>query len=180
MSNIEELIPGTWNIDPAHSSVGFTARHLMISKVRGQFGKFSGTIEVPDDRLGAKVDATVDVTSITTGDEARDGHLRGPDFFEVDQYPTFSFVSTGLTRRGDDFALAGDLSIKGITKPVTFALDFDGVGKDPWGNTKAGFSAETEINRKDWGLEWNVALEAGGVLVGDKVKLHLDIQAVKA
>src|SRR4030095_14628476 len=121
-----------------------------------------------------------DTKSVTTGDESRDGHLRSADFFDVDNYPELSFVSTGIEQNDDDFRLTGLLTVKEITKPVVFDLEFDGVSTDPWGNQKAGFSAETEINRKDFGLEWNVALEAGGVLVGDKVKIQLDIQAAKA
>ena len=180
MAKITELTPGTWNVDPAHSAIGFSARHLMISKVRGHFASFGGEITVSDDPLASQVHAVAETASVTTGDDARDGHLKSPDFFDVEHYPTLSFVSTGIEQDGDDFRLAGLLTVKDITKPVVFSLEFDGVSTDPWGNTKAGFSAETEINRKDFGLEWNVALEAGGVLVGDKVKIQLDIEAVKA
>ena len=180
MAKISELTPGTWNVDQAHSAISFSARHLMISKVRGRFESFSGTITVAEDPLHSSVNAVADTKSVTTGDESRDVHLRSADFFDVDAYPELSFVSTGIEQDGDDFRLAGLLTVKDITKPVVFDLEFDGVSTDPWGNTKAGFSAVTEINRKDFGLEWNVALEAGGVLVGDKVKIQLDIQAVKA
>jgi polyisoprenoid-binding protein YceI len=180
MAKISDLTPGTWNVDQAHSAISFSARHLMISKVRGRFESFSGTITVAEDPLHSSVNAVADTKSVTTGDESRDVHLRSADFFDVDSYPELSFVSTGIEQDGDDFRLAGLLTVKDITKPVVFDLEFDGVSTDPWGNTKAGFSAETEINRKDFGLEWNVALEAGGVLVGDKVKIQLDIQAVKA
>ena len=180
MAKIAELTPGTWNVDQSHSAVTFSARHLMISKVRGRFESFSGTITVGEDPLHSSVQAVVDTKSVTTGDESRDGHLKSADFFDVDNYPELSFVSTSLEQDGDDFRLAGLLTVKDVTRPVVFALEFEGVSTDPWGNTKAGFSAEAEINRKDFGLEWNVALEAGGVLVGDKVKIQLDIQAVKA
>jgi polyisoprenoid-binding protein YceI len=181
MSDLSALTPGTWNVDPAHSTVGFVARHLMITKVRGRFTDFSGVIEVAGDPLQSTVRADVDLASVTTGDEGRDAHLRSADFFDTDGggSPTMSFVSTGLKEDDGDYVLFGDLTVNGVTRQVEFALEFDGVNTDPWGNTKAAFSAETEINRKDFGLEWNVALETGGVLVGDKVKVQLDIQAVK-
>lgn len=168
---------GTWVIDPSHSEVGFTARHLMVSKVRGSFDKFSGTLTVADDFTASKVEATIDAASVNTRDENRDNHLRTNEFFGVEEHPTWNFVSTGLTSKGSDYALAGDLTIKGVTKPVTLNLEVLGVNKDPWGNTKAGFSASTKINRKDFGVEWNAPLEAGGFLVGDDVTLNLEIQA---
>jgi polyisoprenoid-binding protein YceI len=178
-SKLDQLTPGTWTIDPSHSSVGFVARHLMVTKVRGRFASFSGTATIADDPLQSSVEASVDLASVTTGDDGRDGHLKSGDFFDVEQFPTMSFRSTGIEADGGDYLLRGDLTIKGVTKPVTFELEFDGAGTDPWGNLKAGFTAETEINRKDWGLEWNVALEAGGVLVSEKVKIQLDIQLAK-
>jgi polyisoprenoid-binding protein YceI len=174
------LAAGTWTVDPSHSAVSFVARHLMVSKVRGNFASFAGSITIDENPVASKVEATVDVASITTGDAGRDGHLQSADFFAVEQFPTWSLVSTSITPQGDDYLLNTDLTIKGVTKPVTFALEFEGVATDPWGNTKAGFTAETEISRKEFGLEWNVALETGGVLVGDKVKIQLDIQAVQA
>jgi len=174
------LATGTWNVDPSHSTVGFVARHLMVSKVRGSFASFSGSITVAEQLLDSSVQATVELASISTGDEGRDGHLRGADFFDVEQYPAMTLVSTGLRQRGADYVLTADLTIKGVTRSVDFDLEFTGVATDPWGNTKAGFEATAEINRKDFGLEWNVALETGGVLVGEKVKINLDIQAVKA
>lgn len=176
----QALTPGTWNVDPSHSSVAFVARHLMVSKVRGAFAGFSGTLTIADDPLASKVEATVDASTVDTGDANRDGHLASPDFFDVAQYPTWNLVSTSIVPAGDDYRLTADLTVKGVTRSVVFDLEFEGVAVDPWGNTKAGFTASTEISRKDFGLEWNVALEAGGVLVGDKVKIQLDIQAVKA
>ncbi len=152
----------------------------MVSKVRGRFATFTGTLTIADDPLASKVEATVDIASITTGDDGRDGHLKSADFFDAENFPTMTFVSTGIDKDGSDYVLHTDLTIKGVTKPVDFELEFDGVSGDPWGSTRAGFSAETEVNRKDWGLEWNVALETGGVLVGEKVKIQLDIEAVKA
>jgi polyisoprenoid-binding protein YceI len=182
MTDFSALTPGTWNVDPAHSSVAFVARHLMISKVRGRFTDFSGTLEIATDPLQSSVEATVNLASVTTGDETRDAHLRSPDFFDVDGdgSPTMAFVSTGLKEDDGEYLLFGDLTVKGVTRQVEFALEFDGVSADPWGGIRAGFSAATEINRKDFGLGFNMALETGGVLVGEKVKVELDIQAVKA
>jgi polyisoprenoid-binding protein YceI len=184
MTDLSALTPGTWNVDPVHSTVGFVARHLMISKVRGRFTDFSGTIEVAPDPLQSRLEASVNLASVDTGDEGRDAHLRTADFFDLDGggSPTMTFASTGIKVEDDDgdYVLFGDLTINGVTRQVEFALEFEGVNGDPWGGTRAGFSAETEINRKDFGLAWNVALETGGVLVGDKVKVHLEIQAVKA
>ena len=180
MADLNSLTPGTWNVDPSHSGLNFTVKHLMVSKVRGRFASFSGTLNIAADPLQSSVTAQADVASVTTGDTGRDEHLRSGDFFEAEKFPTISFVSTKIEADGDDFVLYADLTIKGITKNVKFELEFDGVGNDPWGNTKAGFSAEAEINRKDFGLEWNAALETGGVLVGEKVKIQLDIQASKA
>jgi polyisoprenoid-binding protein YceI len=182
MTDLTALTPGTWTIDAAHSTVGFVARHLMITKVRGRFTTFSGSLEIAPDPLLSHVEATVDLTSIDTGDAGRDAHLRGADFFDVgDGTPaSMTFVSTGIKEEDGEYTLHGDLTIKDVTRSVDFALEFDGVNTDPWGNTKVAFSAEGEINRKDFGIEWNVALEGGGVLVGDKVKVQLDIQAVKA
>ena len=179
-ARLSDLTPGVWNVDPTHSTVGFVARHLMVTKVRGRFTSFSGTVTIADDPLRSKVDASVDLASVTTGDENRDGHLKSADFFNVEANPTMTFVSTSLEPRGEKFELTGDLTIGGITKPVAFELEFDGVNVDPWGNTKAGFNAVAEINRKEWGLAWNVALETGGMLVGDKVKIELEIQAARA
>ncbi|HEX9259697.1 MAG TPA: YceI family protein [Acidimicrobiales bacterium] len=180
MATFAELTPGTWNIDTSHSRVGFVARHLMIAKVRGSFTSFSGAIEVAENRLESTVSATIDLASVSTGDEGRDAHLRSADFLDVESYPTMTFNSTGLKDEGGQLTLFGDLTIKGVTRSVDLELEFDGVGKDPWGGTRAAFTATTEVNRKDWGLEWNVALETGGVLVGEKVKIQLDIEAVKA
>lgn len=180
MSSLSDLTPGVWNVDAAHSSVGFIARHLMVTKVRGRFTAVTGTLTIAEDPLQSSVEATAEIGSISTGDEGRDGHLKSPDFFDAETYPTMHFVSTGIDKDGSDYVLHGDLTIKNVTKPVDFELEFEGVSPDPWGGTRAGFSAETEVSRKDWGLEWNMALETGGFVVGDKVKIQLDVQAVKA
>ena len=180
MSAIEELSPGTWNIDGSHSTVGFTARHLMITKVRGRFGAVEGAITIGEDRLTSSVSATVQMASIDTGDAGRDEHVRGADFFDVENFPTMTFTSTGVRGDGAEYYLTGDLTIKGITKTVEFDVEFDGVSGDPWGGTRVGFTAEAEINRKDWGIDFNMALDTGGVMVSDKIKVQLDIEAVKA
>jgi polyisoprenoid-binding protein YceI len=174
MSNLSELTPGTWTVDPSHSAVGFVALHLMITKVRGRFTDFSGSIGSPP---AVAPDRHGEPGVVDTG--RRDG-TSAPRPLRHRGRRRDVFSGTGVKQKGDHFALVGDLTIAGVTHPVEFDLEFDGVSTDPWGNTKAGFTAGTEISRKEWGLEWNVALETGGVLVGDKVKIELDIQAVRA
>ncbi len=179
MADLSKLTPGTWTVDASHSTIGFVARHLVVAKTRGRFGTFEGTITIAEDPLQSRVEASADTTSVNTNDDNRDNHLRTGDFFEAETYPKMTFVSTSIEPDGSDYKLNGDLTIKGVTKPVTFDLEFEGVVDDPWGHTKAGFTAETEINRKDWGLDYNAVLEAGGVLIGEKVKLTLEIEALK-
>lgn len=175
-----QLAAGTWTVDPSHSSVGFAVRHLMVTKVRGTFETFNGTLTVAENPLDSRVEAVVELASVKTGDAARDTHLLSSDFFGVEEFPTMTLRSTSLRPDGSDYVLVADLTIKGITHSVEFALTFDGTATDPWGNAKAGFSAEAEINRRDWGMEFNMALDTGGVMVGEKVKIQLDIQAAKA
>ena len=172
----------TWTFDLSHSSVSFSVRHLMIAKVRGQFAVWGGSLEIDDaDITKSKIDVTIDATTIATQDEKRDAHLRSADFFDVETYPKLTFVSTRIEKLADDeLAVHGDLTIHGVTKPVKLAVELNGQAQDPWGGTRAGFSAKTTINRKDFGLNWNAALEAGGVLVGEKVEIALEIQAIKA
>ena len=174
------LTAGTWTIDPSHTSVTFAARHLMVSKVRGRFSGVSGVITIADDASLSSVEATIDMATISTDDDQRDGHLRSGDFLDVENHPTMTFVSTAVRADGTDYVLVGDLTIKGVTKSVELELEFEGVEGDPWGGTRVGFSAEGEINRKDFGMEWNVVLETGGLLVGEKVKITLDVEAVKS
>jgi polyisoprenoid-binding protein YceI len=175
MSNLSDLKPGIWNVDASHSEVGFTARHLMVSKVRGQFKDFAAVVTVAQPFEHSSVEATVQLASIDTNSADRDTHLKSADFFDVENNPTMTFKSTKIT----DNTLLGLLTIKGTTKPVSFNLEFGGVSADPWGGTRAGFEATTEINRKDFDLSWNVAVEGGGVLVGEKVKITLDVQLVQ-
>ncbi|XVX21017.1 YceI family protein [Actinomycetota bacterium] len=176
MTTLTNLTPGTWTIDQTHSSLGFTAKHMMVSKVRGTFDDFAGTVTVAEQLADSTADVTIQMASVNTNQADRDAHLRGEDFFDVEQFPTMTFRGTSF----DGETLRGDLTIKGVTKPVELDVDFGGVGTDPYGNTKAGFEAETEINRKDFGLTWNVAMETGGVLVSEKIKIVLDVQLVKA
>jgi polyisoprenoid-binding protein YceI len=176
MSTLSDLKPGIWNVDASHSEVGFIARHLMVSKVRGQFKDFGAVVTVAQPFEQSTVEATVQMASIDTNSADRDTHVKSADFFDVDNNPTMTFTSTKVT----DESLEGLLTIKGVTKAVSFDLDFGGVSADPWGGIRAGFEATTEINRKDFNLSWNVAIEGGGVLVGEKVKIILDVQLVQA
>ncbi len=171
----------TYNIDPAHSEITFKVKHLMITNVTGRFKKFSGKMESEqDDFTDAKIEFEADIDSIDTNNEQRDGHLRTGDFLDAAKYPKLTFTSTSLTKESDGiYKLNGDLSIHGVTKPVTMSAELAGVNKDPWGQTKVGFELTGSIHRKDFGMEYNAALETGGVLVGDEVKLQLDVQLVK-
>ncbi|GAA1842999.1 YceI family protein [Microbacterium koreense] len=167
---------GTWVLDPSHSEVQFSVRHMMISKVRGTFDVKEATIVAPENPLEARLTAHVDAASLSTKDDGRDQHLRSGDFFDVENHPTIDFVSTGVRVDGGEFLVDGDLTIRGTTKPVTFEVDFGGFGSDPWGNYKAGATAKAVIDREDFGLTWNAALETGGVLVGKDVTITLDLQ----
>jgi len=170
------------SIDNAHSQVGFAVKHLMISTVRGRFGSVSGTVEFPEGAFeDARADVTIDAASIDTREEKRDAHLRSADFFDVEKFPTLTFKSRRVQAiNGDTFQLLGDLTIKGITREVALDVEVDGFQKDPWGGQRAGFSATTSVNRKDFGLTWNQALETGGLLVGDEIKISLDVQLLQA
>ncbi len=174
-----ESLTGTWVIDPSHSEAGFTTRHAGIAKVRGSVAITEGTIVIGDDLTTSSVTAVLDPATIDTRDANRDGHLRSADFFDTESFPTWTFVSTSVAAKGGDYVVTGDLTIHGVTKTVELGLEFNGTATDPFGNVRAGFSASTEISRKDFGLTWNVALEAGGVLVSDNIKLSLEVQAVK-
>ena len=173
----------TWKIDPAHSSAEFKVKHMMISNVKGSFSGLSGSLteNAADPQLSA-VEASIPVSTINTGDAQRDGHLKSAEFFDAEKYPTLDFKSSKVVKKGaEEFEVTGDLTIRGATKPVTFKVEGPSApGKDPWGNTRIGLSATTKVNRKDFGLAWNAALETGGFLVGDDVHITLDVQFIKA
>ena len=171
-----------WAIDPTHSSVDFSIKHMMIANVKGTFNSFDAQIEAnPEDLTSASIEFKVDLSSIDTRNVDRDNHLRSADFFDVENNPTMTFNATSIVSNGDgEYDVTGDLSLHGVTQKETFTVTYEGSGKDPWGNEKAGFTVEGAIKRSDYGLTWNSALETGGVLVGDKVKISLDIQAAKA
>jgi polyisoprenoid-binding protein YceI len=171
---------GTWTIDPVHSDVSFSVRHMMLSKVRGRFTRFSGEIVTAADPLASSVTAEIDLSSVDTGNEQRDDHIRSADFFEVDSHPTMTFRSTGLRPHGDDFVLSGELALHGVTRPVELALEVHGFVRDPWGGTRVGFSATGQVNRKDFGISIDLPMDGGGVVVGDKIQLSLEVEAVLA
>ena len=178
---IPDYVTGTWAIDSVHSEVSFVVRHMMVSKVRGRFDAFDGTFTTAADPLQSTVTATVDLSSVNTGNETRDNHIRSEDFFHIEKHPAMTFRSTGLRPEGGNFLLDGDLTLHGVTKQVTFSVDGPSApGKDPWGNTRIGLSATTKINRKDFGLNWNAALEAGGILVGEDVHITVEAEFTKA
>ena len=171
----------SWQIDSSHSHINFTARHMMISKVRGSFESFSGTVNFNEENpVNSTVEIAVDRSSINTRDAQRDGHLKSPDFFDVESHPTMRFVSTRVEQIDENNGrLIGDLTIKGVTHEVALDVEYAGVAKSPWGTQSAGFSATGSLNRKDWGLNWNQALETGGVLVGEKISIEIELELVK-
>ncbi len=171
----------TWQIDPAHSNASFSIRHMMISNVRGEFGKVTGSVNWDEAEVTkSTAEATIDTTTINTHESKRDEHLKSPDFFDVAKYPTITFKSTSVKKVGADrLTIAGDLTIHGVTKPVTLEATYTNEMKDPYGNTRRGASARTKLNRKDFGLKWNQTLEGGGLLVGDEVDITLDLELIK-
>jgi polyisoprenoid-binding protein YceI len=175
-STIPGLVAGTYAIDPAHSEIGFTVRHLM-TKVRGTFKEYAGEIVVKDSLEESAANVTVELSSVDTRSEQRDGHLRSGDFFDVEKSPKMTFASTALVPNGDDYTLVGELTIKDVSKPIELAVEFLGVEQNAYGQTIIGFEATASISRKDWGIDFNVPLEGGKLLVGDKVDIHLDVQA---
>ncbi len=170
-----------WAVDNSHSSIEFVVKHMMISNVRGSFHTYQAEVVADaSDLTTAKIDFTIDVASIDTRDEQRNGHLCSADFFDVETYPQITFKSTQVNRKRDgEYDLTGNLTMHGVTKPLVFQVTFEGEGKDPWGNERAGFSAQATLNRKDYGLEWNAMLETGGVLVGEQVKITIQLEAIK-
>lgn len=175
--NLMEAVKTTWNIDTAHSELLFKVRHMVISTVTGKFNNFSATVKSEsEDFDGADIIMEADVASISTNNTDRDNHLKSDDFFNAEKFPKLRFTNGKLNRKGEDYTLTGELTIRDVTRKVTFDASFNGMGKDPWGNTKAGFELSGKINRTDFGLNWNAALEAGGVLVSEEVKLSANIQ----
>jgi polyisoprenoid-binding protein YceI len=182
-ANAPKATPTSWNLDPAHSATEFKVKHMMISNVKGYFTGLSGTVLLDEGQIeNSRVEVTIDASTIDTRDAQRDAHLKSPDFFDVEKFPTLSFRSTSVKRTGDgELAVAGDLTIRGVTRPVVLNVEGPTTpASDPWGKTRVGISATAKINRKDFGLTWNAALEAGGVLVGDQVAIAIDAQFVKA
>ncbi|MGD2060526.1 MAG: YceI family protein [Acidimicrobiia bacterium] len=174
-----EIEPGLWTIDPAHTRVGFQAKHLMVTKVRGTFESYEAKIEVAEDLTESKIEVAFDAASISTGAGDRDDHLRSGDFLDVDNHPTVTFVSTNIEREGDGWKITGDLTIRDVTHPVTFEAVYEGSVVDPWGNDHVAFSASGRLNREDWGLTWNAALEGGGWLVSREIGLEFEGQLVR-
>jgi polyisoprenoid-binding protein YceI len=179
-TGIPGYVAGTWNIDPVHSEVGFSVRHMMVSKVRGRFNTFSGQLVTGEDPLHSSVTAEIDLASIITGNEQRDAHIRSADFFEVETYPTMTYRSTGVRLHGGDYVLDGELTLKGVTKSVPLNLELNGFGPDAYGGTRAGFTATGELNRKDFNVNFDAPMQNGGVVVSDKITLQLEIEAILA
>jgi len=177
-TTIPGYVTGTWQIDAAHSDVSFSVRHMMVSKVKGRFAKFSGTVVTAENPLESTVTATIDASSIDTNQEQRDAHIKSADFFEVEKYPTFEFRSTAIEADGEDYLLRGDLTIKGNTRNVGLKLELGGFGPDAYGGIRAGFTATGEISRKEFGVDIQMPMDGGGVVVGDKITLSLEIELV--
>ena len=174
-------VAGEYQIDTAHSTVEFVAKHLMVTKVRGRFAGFSGTVTIAEAPEESHVEVTIDAASVSTGNPDRDAHLRSGDFFDVEQFPTLAFRSTSVEHAGGDaWKVAGDLTLHGVTKPVVLDVEFSGASPTPWGTRAIGFAASTEVDREEWGLTWNAALETGGVVVSKKVRLELEVEASAA
>lgn len=178
MSDLNQL-NGTYVIDPSHSTIGFVARHAMVTKVRGAFNEFDGKATTGENLQGASIEVTINAASVDTRSSDRDAHLASADFFDTEKFPHITFTSTEVTGHGDDLKVVGDLTIKGVTKSVTIDFDYEGSATDPFGNHRIGFEGKTVVNRSEFGLTWNAALEAGGVLVSDKIILEFEISAIK-
>jgi polyisoprenoid-binding protein YceI len=182
MSSAQVQIPGyvvgTWDIDPLHTEIGFSVRHLMVSKVRGRFLRFEGSFVTAPDPLDSSATATVDMTSIDTNNPTRDDDLRSSNFFEVDQYPQMTYQSTGVRMDGEDFVLDGDLTAHGVTRQVPLRVEVNGFGGDPYGNQRSGYTATGTINRSDFGLTFNVPLDGGGVMIGDRIDITIEVEGI--
>ena len=170
-----------WTIDSTHSEIGFKVKHMMFTNVSGKFDSYEATIITDEGNFeNASIEFSADINSINSNNADRDNHLKSGDFFDAENHPKLTFKATSFTKKGDDFELTGDLTLRGVTKPVKLEAEFSGLMKDPWGNTKAGLNISGKINRKDWGLNWNSALETGGVLVGEEVRLNIELQLIQA
>jgi len=179
VDGVELPTPGTYTLDPTHTRIGFVARHLMVTKVRGHFAAFEGSITIADQPHASTADVAIQTGSIDTGTPDRDTHLRSGDFFDADQFPEMTFRNARVVaQKGTDFTVAGDLTIKDVTREIELAVELDGVVKDPWGGTRLAVTAHTEIDREDWGMTWNAALEAGGVVVSKKIRIEIESEAV--
>ncbi len=177
---VQPYLAGSWTIDPVHTDVSFTVKHMMVSKVRGKFNVFSGDVVTGESPVDSSVSATIDLSSIDTGNSDRDNHIRSADFFEVETHATMTYRSTGVRLDGDGYVLDGELTLKGVTRPISLDLELGGFGPDPFGGTRAGFTATGELKRSDFGVDFNAVLETGGVVVSDKVAITLEIEAVLA
>jgi polyisoprenoid-binding protein YceI len=178
IDDVQAPAAGIWAIDPTHTTVEFVGRHLVFTKVRGRFTGVSGTVTVADDPDASSVEVTLDATSVTTGTPDRDAHLRSADFFDVESYPVITFKSTSVEWKGHEGTVTGDLTVRGVSKPITLDAELTGVVTDPWGGDRAVFSASGEVDREDWGLVWNMALESGGVLVSKKIRFEIETEIV--
>lgn len=174
-----DIETGVWTLDKSHTKVGFVAKHLMVTKVRGHFESYDANVVVAEDVTRSEINVKIDPSSITTGADERDNHLRSNDFFDVENHPAIEFVSTGIVRDGDRFKVTGDLTVRGTTHPLTLDAEYEGSAVDPWGNTHVGFTARGRINREDWGLTWNAALEGGGWLVSKEIDLEIEGQLIR-
>ena len=179
IGEVELPAPGLWKLDPGHAEIGFVGRHFMLTKVRGRFTVVDATIEIADAPADSHVEATIDMTSVASGDQARDDHLRSLDFFDVESWPTASFSSTHITWNGRRGTLTGELTIKGVSRPVTLDVEYLGYAHDPWDNDRVVFDATGRINREDWGLTWNMVLDSGGVLVSKDIALELHVELIR-
>jgi polyisoprenoid-binding protein YceI len=178
ITNHPHYVAGTWKADVAHSEITFSVRHLAISKVRGSFGSFDVTVVTAENPENSTVTASIEMTSVDTKQKDRDNHLRSSDFFLVEEFPTMTFTSTGITVDGEDFTMVGDLTLRGVTKSITLKGEFGGIVVDGYGQTKAGITASTKINRKDFGVTWNAATEAGGLTLGEEIAINVELQVV--
>jgi polyisoprenoid-binding protein YceI len=179
LDGIDLPAPGVWEVDPGHAEVAFIGRHFMLAKVRGRFTGVSGAIAVADDPTESRLEVTIDMASVDSGDRARDDHLRSADFFDVENHPVATFRSTAITRSGTSGTVTGDLAIKDVTRPVTLQVEYLGHVRDPWGADRAVFSAHATLDREDWGLTWNMVLESGGLVVSKEIRLEIEVEAVR-